>query len=353
MKFFRNPEVKRTLLVYAALSAVATAAAFLLPDVVWFEQGEVRSGAAVEEKWGFALFMLAFCLVFVIVYLVSTYRRYCRICELSAGIDRILHGDDRNITLGGYAEGELGILQSEIYKMTVRLREQGQRLKDEKIYLADSIADISHQIRTPLTSINLLVQVLSEPDLTKERKQKLIRELYGRLSSIDWLVTTLLKISKLDANTVQFKQEAIPFSKLVHKSVQPLLVPLELREQALEVQAEGTCICDIAWTCEALTNIVKNCMEHTQNSGKIEVQATETALYSEIIISDDGAGIDKEDLPHVFERFYKGKNSSETSFGIGLALARMIVAGQNGTIKVRNREPNGAVFTIRFYKGMV
>lgn len=361
MAFLRNPEVKRMFLVYVALSVAATVAAFLLSGTMWAAAGQGMDGNMVKNgvemflsgKWGFGWFTLGLCLVFMFIYFLGTYWRYRRICRLSSDIDRLLHGDDHSIALDGYAEGELGILQSEIYKMTVRLREQGQRLKDEKRYLADSIADISHQIRTPLTSINLLVQFLSEPDLPEERRQKLVRELYGRLSRIDWLITTLLKISKLDADTVRFSQEEVPLEKLVQKSVQPLLVPMELRKQRLEVQAKGTCVCDIAWTCEALTNIVKNCMEHTQNGGKIEMRATETALYGEIIISDNGIGIDKEDLPHVFERFYKGKDSGETSFGIGLALARMIVAGQNGTIKVKNQPSGGAAFTVRFYKGTV
>lgn len=353
MTFLRNPEVKRVVLLYVVFSVAATLAAFLLPGVVRPGEGGFGAKMPFMEKWGFGLFTLALCLVFFLVYFVATYRRYRRIVALSAEIDHLLHEDDQSINLAKYAEGELGILQSEIYKMTVRLREQGRRLSDEKVYLADSIADIAHQIRTPLTSINLVVQFLSEPNLAEERKRELIRELYGRLSGIDWLITALLKISKLDADTVRFQQEETNLSELIQASVQPLLVPMELRQQVLEVQAEGTCICDIAWTCEALTNIVKNCMEHTQNGGKIEVRATENALYSEIIISDNGGGIDKEDLPHVFERFYKGKNASETSFGIGLALARMIVAGQNGTVKVKNQTSGGAEFTVRFYKGTI
>lgn len=361
MTFLRNLEVKRTFLAYMALSVAATVAAFLLSGTMWVAAGQDVGGNKVKDgveiflsgKWGFGWFTLGLCLVFTFIYFLGTYRRYRRICRLSADIDRLLHGDDHNIALGSYAEGELGILQSEIYKMTVRLREQGRRLSDEKVYLADSIADIAHQIRTPLTSINLVVQFLSEPNLAEGRKRELIRELYGRLSGIDWLITALLKISKLDADTVQFQQEETNLSELIQASVQPLLVPMELRQQVLEVRAEGTCICDIAWTCEALTNIVKNCMEHTQSGGKIEVRATENALYSEIIISDNGSGFDEEDLPHVFERFYKGKNASETSFGIGLALARMIVAGQNGTIKVKNQAAGGAEFTIRFYKGII
>ena len=132
-----------------------------------------------------------------------------------------------------------------------------------------------------------------------------------------------------------------------------LLIPVELRRQELRIHADGAFRGDLSWTCEAIGNIVKNCMEHTPEGGRIEIDAAENALYSEIIIKDNGTGISPEDLPHIFERFYKGKDSDGKSFGIGLALSRMIITGQGGTVKAENRKPAGAMFTIRFYKGTV
>lgn len=333
MRLFRNLEIKGTLLIYGILTAAATITAFL-----W------------ERRFG--LLMLGVCAVFLAVYLFVTYRRYRRISELATDIDRILHGDCQ-VSLEKYAEGELAILQSEIYKMTVRMREQQQSLQEDKVYLADSLADISHQIRTPLTSINLLVSLLSEQDITLKRRQQLSHELYELLSRIEWLITALLKMSRLDAGTAKFKKESISLEELVKRGTAPLLVPLDLRNQILKVSAEGTFFGDPSWTCEALTNIVKNCMEHTPEGGKIEINAAENALYSEIMISDNGRGIAEEDLPHIFERFYKGKNSGEKSFGIGLALARRIITAQDGTVKAENQMSGGARFTIRFYRGTV
>lgn len=228
-----------------------------------------------------------------------------------------------------------------------------QKLISDKEYLADSLADISHQIRTPLTSINLLVERLSASGLTDECRHQLTNELYGLLDRIDWLITTLLKISKLDAGTVQFNKETVSMETLINKSCAPLLIPIELRGQELIIRAEGNFYGDPAWTSEAVGNIVKNCMEHTPDGGKIEIEAAENALYSEIIIKDNGTGISPEDLPHIFERFYKGKDSDGKSFGIGLALSRMIIAGQKGTVKAENRKNAGAMFTLRFYKGTV
>ncbi len=333
MGMFRNKEFNRILIFCCIVSAVASVAAFM-----W--------------EPGFGVFTLAVCVLFLLLFYVSTYRRYKRIANLASDINRILHGDV-SVPLEQYSEGELAILQSEVYKMTVRLREQKQNLQDDKIYLADSLADISHQIRTPLTSINLLVNFLSEPNISDDRRIQLTHELYGLLSRIDWLITALLKISKLDAGTVQFKKEQISLDELIRKSTSPILVPMELREQTLQVEADGDFRGDISWTCEAITNIVKNCMEHTPDGGKISIVASENALYSEVVITDNGSGIAKEDLPHIFERFYKGANSDKNSFGIGLALARMIITVQNGTVKAENNVPNGAKFTIRFYKGTV
>lgn len=332
-KLLRNPEVQRTLLLQLAMSAVLGTVAFL-----W--------------DWQFGLFTIGVCVLFVAIYLIATDRRYRRIAELTDEISRILHGVEQ-ISLDRYSEGELGILQSVIYKMTVRLREQQQTLQRDKIYLADSIADISHQIRTPLTAINLLVSLISEPGIAEEKRKMLLHELTELLSRIEWLITALLKISKLDTGTVTFAKDRIALSELIDRAVAPILVPMDIRNQTLTLSGGGEVVCDPAWTVEAIGNIVKNCMEHTPENGTISVSASENALFSEIVITDTGTGIANEDLPHIFERFYKGKSSDEKSFGIGLALSRMIITAQNGTVKAENNPSNGAKFTVRFYKGTV
>lgn len=333
MKLLKNKEIKSNVLLLTAITLFASAAAF-----IW------------NIKFG--VFTLLVCMLFVVSYYVIMRSRYKKIAELSQRINRILHGDN-TIAFDEYSEGELCILKSELYKMTVCLREQRQQLQDDKVYLADLIADISHQIKTPLTSANLLLTLLSDESISEKRRRELVRELYDLLSRIEWLITALLKMSKLDAGTVQLKAEKISLCDLLNKSVSTLLVPIELRGQKLILNATGDFYGDIQWTSEAISNIVKNCMEHTQSDGKIEITANETPLYSEIVIKDDGCGIEKEDLPHIFERFYKGKNSDDKSFGIGLALARSIITSQNGSVKAENGRINGAVFTVKFYKGIV
>lgn len=333
MKLLKNKDVFITLILQLVIGGAASVAGFIFNNVA-------------------GTLAVSLTLAFIIVYYITTYNRYKKIARISEDIDKLLHGDN-TISFDDYAEGELSVLHSEIQKMTVRLREQQQKLIEDKVYLADSIADISHQIRTPLTSINLIVQLLSQPDISEEKRRQHIFELKRLLARIDSLITALLKISKLDAKTVQFKPRNLSLEELINKSCEPLLVPFELRGQELKISAEGGFFGDIDWTCEAIGNIVKNCMEHTPEGGKVEITAVENPIFSEIVIEDNGTGIDKDDLPHIFERFYKGKNSGDNSFGVGLALARMIITGQSGTIKAENRKDKGAKFTIRFYKGAV
>jgi signal transduction histidine kinase len=175
------------------------------------------------------------------------------------------------------------------------------------------------------------------------------------LEHIDHLVTVILKLSKFDAGTVELKKETVSVADLISKASEPFLVPMELRNQQLCVNINGNASFsgDLAWTAEAVGNILKNCMEHTPEGGVIKIDASENALFTEIVISDSGSGIDRDDLPHIFERFYRGKNASGQNYGIGLALARLIISEQNGTIKAENAAGGGARFTVRFYKSVV
>jgi len=335
MKFFRNPEMKKTIFLYILITLAAFDIGF------WID---VRC----------AIFAVTISIIFSSVHLMADYFRYRKLSELSNQINKILHGQDK-YDLSSYAEGELAILQSQIFKMTIQLRQQASILKKDKGYLKDSIADISHQIKTPLTSINLIASFLAEPDIPDERRMQLTSDLMRMLTHVDWLITTLLKMSKFDADTVEFKNEIVNVDELIKEASSAIAIQMDLRDQAFisKIQPAVTFIGDFAWSVEAIANILKNCMEHTQNGGQIAVLAEENAIYLEIVIIDHGSGIAKEDLPHLFERFYKGKNASDQSVGIGLSLAKMIIVRQNGTIKVENNQVVGTKFTIRFYKGIV
>lgn len=289
-------------------------------------------------------------LISVGVYLFFSLKRYKDLAQLADQLDEILHGNRRQL-LREEREGELSILKNEISKMVIRLQEQAENLQKEKVFLADSIADISHQIRTPLTSITLVVSLLSETNITEERRCQLLRELKQLLKRIDWLINTLLKISKLDAGTIPLKKEEIEMTRLLQKAKEPLEISMELRGIQWNAVVEEKMVFqgDFAWTLEAVENILKNCMEHTPEGGKIVVHALENKIYTELTIEDDGEGVDKEDLPHIFERFYKGKNAGKDSIGIGLALAKTIMLSQSGTICAERRREGGTRFILRFY----
>ncbi len=335
MDFFRNPEIRKSLLLYMIIAAAA-----------------IGIGFFIGKECGF--WTMCLCLGYTGVHFIYTRLRYKRISGLSREIDRILHGSTV-LKLDEYVEGELAILGSEVYKMTVRLREHADILKKDKQYLADSLADISHQIRTPLTSMNLIASLFQDEELPEERRTSLVQEMLKLLSRIEWLIATLLKISRLDAGTVQFKKENVPVANLLKKAIEPIAITMELMDQQIQINMGGSEAFrgDPEWSVEAVLNILKNCMEHAPAGGKIQINVSENAVFTELIIKDNGFGIDKNDLPHLFERYYRGKNAKDKSIGIGLALARMIITEQNGTIKVENGKERGAVFTIRFYKSTV
>ncbi len=297
--------------------------------------------------------ILVCCLVFIFIHLIFSYARYKHIIRLTDNITRILHGD-YSVRISSFREGETAILESEIQKMLSRLCEQNEALEKERVFLSDSIADISHQLRTPLTSINLIISLLQAGNLSDDRRHQLIMELSALSDKTDRLVTTLLKISKIDAGTVRFEKKRVSVAQLIKKSAEPILVPMDIKNQSLIINADDEFFTgDIGWSTEAVGNILKNAMEHMPGEGTITVDCSQTPIYTQIIISDTGSGFSQEDLPHIFERFYKGNNSSKDSFGIGLNLARMIIQNQNGTVKASNGKNGGAVFTIRFYHTVV
>lgn len=279
-----------------------------------------------------------------------TRARYNSLALLSDQIDRVLHNED-HLLIGEADEGELSILHSEITKMTSRIRDQNNALKKEKEHLANALADIAHQLRTPLTSVNLILSLLANNPQEQERKA-FLREAEELLVRMDWLLTSLLKLSRLDAGIVVFQSGQVNVARLVQDALRPLLIPLELREIEVHIEVpEGATIQgDAGWLAEALQNILKNGMENAGEHERIEVGCMDNLLFTEITIRDSGAGFEQEDLRHLFDRFYRGKSPNATGYGIGLALCKMIITRQGGTITARNHPEGGAVFALRFPK---
>ena len=331
MSLFRNEEIKKQIIIYVIFNIIVFLGALFINIIC-------------------SIYIILVCLVIEFISLFFTKKRYNDISELTYKIDKILHNNDyTNFDVN--KEGELAVLNSEIYKMTVRLREQTERLENEKNYLKDYLANISHQIRTPMTSINIMISRLSRQELNFEERFRLIKEISKQLTRIEWLVTALLKVAQLKSNAVKLKKEKINVEKVISKALEPLRIQAEIKNVEIKQKIENGANYkgDYYWSIEAISNILKNCIEHSENGGSIEIISKINPIYTEIVITDEGNGICKEDLPHLFERFYRGNNSGSESIGIGLYLTKMIISKQNGVITAKNRENKGAEFNIKFF----
>ncbi len=270
--------------------------------------------------------------------------------KLSSDMNKILNGD-YSIGILDYEEGDISNLKSDIDQMMIKLREQTEQSRKDKKYLEEILSDISHQIKTPLTSMYVMNDLFLEDKTMKEevRREFLLKN-RAQLERIEWLVTSLLKMSRLDSGTETLKRKKIKSSDLISSVVEPLKIPIELKKQTLEINyhKDPILFVDPNWTREAFVNILKNAHEHTEEFGNLMIEVTETPIYHQIIISDTGCGIPKEDLPHIFERFYKGSSSKE-SIGIGLHMAKKIITMQQGDIKAISLD-KGTQFVIKFYK---
>ncbi len=365
----RNPAFFRQTVTLLAASAVVAAASWAIAGSPAGGAGGDAAGAAACAS---ALVAGTVCTA---LFCIFSHRRYAEISRLSSEIDAVLHGG-RELTISDYREGDVAVLRNEVGKVCARLSKTAEDLRDEKRALADALADISHQIRTPLTAVELLVPVIERSRDARERAAKL-RDLESLVDRVSWLVTSLLKIASIDAGAVAMSSSRHAVDSTVDAALRPLEVALDMRGIACirDIAPEASYLGDAAWTTEALSNILKNCMEHTPAGGAIRISASEDAVACRIRIQDSGCGIAQDDLPHIFERFYRGraphaarlapsddgpasratKNPSPegmrpAGFGIGLSLAQTLVNAQGGSIRASNADEGGARFDIAFPK---
>ena len=314
-------------------------------------------------------------LAIIAIWLVSRIMQKRKIDGITKYI-REINNKNYELKIKENAEDELSNLRNELYKITLMLKEEAENSKKDKKFLAKSLSDISHQIKTPLTSISIMLDELKDnQNMDEETRQRFIFEISRQAEQISFLTIALLKLSKLDSGTVEFEKSKYRLDVLVQNAIKNLEIPLEIKniqvetnfDEVSEVNKEKNLnnnsaknnklnkaslevIGDYRWTLEAVTNIIKNCIEHTQESKKIHIQIRVTNVYTELIIEDEGEGIDEKDLKHIFERFYKGKNSSENSFGIGLSLSKTILEKQNASISCSSVLHKGTTFKIYFYE---
>lgn len=257
-----------------------------------------------------------------------------------------------SINIDENSEDELSILKNELYKITIMLKEDAENSKKDKLKLKDSLSDISHQLKTPLTSINIMLDnILDNPDMDSNTKEKFIQNIKREITNISSLVGEILKLSKFDASVIKFEEQQVFIDDIVKSAISNVEMMAELKNINIEVNNQDNIklVCDAKWQIEAITNILKNCIEHSKDDSTITIDIDSNKIYKQITIKDNGEGIDEKDLPHIFERFYKGKNSSKDSVGIGLALAKTIIEKDNGSIKVDSKKGKQTTFVIKYY----
>ena len=285
------------------------------------------------------------------IYLKYNNRKDKKLKEITKYIEEI---NNRNykLDIDDNTEDELSILKNEIYKTTVMLKEVAENSKQDKVNLKDSLSDISHQLKTPLTSIIIMLDnILDNPNMEERTREEFIKDIKKEIININFLVDSLLKLSKLDANSIKFTKKEENIEDVINEAINKVSVLSDLKDVEIKLETDKNIKinCDLKWQAEAITNLLKNAIEHSKQGSIINIKVSQNKVYSSIEIEDNGIGIAKNDLPHIFERFYKGKNANPESVGIGLALSKAIIEKGNGSIDVESEEGVGTKFIIKYY----
>lgn len=286
-----------------------------------------------------------------ILYFRYNYKRKNDIKDIIKYIEQI-NRRNYELEIDTISEDELSILKNEIYKTAVMLKEAALNSNKDKLNLKKSLEDISHQLKTPLTSILVLLDnLIDEPDMDSSIRNDFIIDIKRNVININFLVQALLKLSKFDANTVHFIKKENDLEMIVKEAIKNVSTLCDLRNIniKLNILENAKVLCDAKWQIEAITNIIKNAIEHSKDNSSIIINIDNNRVYSKIEVIDFGDGISKRDIKHIFERFYKGENATSNSIGIGLALAKTIIEEDKGSIAVESNKSN-TKFTIKYFK---
>lgn len=299
--------------------------------------------------------LLVLMVIILVIYLFFIINKSKRTKKINKIIELISKINRRNfdIDIEDYTEDELSALKQEIYKTSLMLRSEADNSLKDKLNLKDSLSDISHQLKTPLTSITIMIDnILDNEEMDSKTRRKFLINIKREIININFLVQNLLKLSKFDANVIKFNKEEVFIKDIVNEAIKKVSALSELKGISIKVSGDknATINCDFMWEVEAISNIIKNSIEHISSDGFVEINYTKNKVYSRILIRDNGVGIDSNDLPYIFDRFYKGKNTSRDSVGIGLALSKSIIEKDNGNISVKSTPNIGTIFTIKFFE---
>ncbi|NLW78669.1 MAG: HAMP domain-containing histidine kinase [Ruminococcaceae bacterium] len=329
----RNREIALYLLVSVLISAAVAVPGFVL--------GGLCAGllclllAALLIGWGLGF----------------TLWRYRKIKTLSAALAASAAGGTV-LDLRTNREGELSILQNDLYKVTSALAGQADHLRQDKLYLTNALSDISHQLKTPLTSLMVNSDLLQAGNLPDDKRREFLARITSQLERLRWLVNALLRFSRLDAEVVAFRREPVPLHGLLSRAVEPLLPLAEQKDIAIRIECERGLSWqgDAEWTAEAVGNLAKNCIEHTPPGGTVRLACADNPLHTQIVVEDTGPGFSETDLPRLFERYYRGENAGSDGVGIGLSMAKAILQAQRADVAAENIPGGGARFVVKLYK---
>ena len=298
------------------------------------------------------IFLIIFFATSLGIYVIYAIIQDRKIKEINKYLKGINNGN-YTLKIQDNGEGELSKLRNELYKTTILLKENALNSEKEKEQLSNSLADISHQLKTPLTSIRIMLDnILENPEMEREVREDFLKDISKQMEWISSLVISLLKMAKFDAGSIKMENEEINVKELINNVVSNLSILLEVKDVQVvtKIDENSTFIADYKWQLEALTNIVKNAIEYSNQSSKIYINVENNAVFLKIKIRDTGKGIEKKDIKHIFERFYKTKSNHEESIGIGLSLAKTIIEQNNGYIKVDSEIGKGTTFEIKYLK---
>lgn len=293
------------------------------------------------------ILIILFLLPLLLIIKLEYEKIYGKVQEVYKAAEKVVEGDFSTY-LKEEGEGDFNILNHQFNQMSNRLEHTLDSLNNEKIFLKDTISDISHQLKTPLSSLIVFNDILLEgKDMDLGTKVDFLERSSVQLERIEWLIINLLKLARIEAGAIEFKKEKVLLSEVVETALNTLSYNLDDQEVVISGNKDSGFLGDREWTTEALINIIKNSTEH--GKGKIEIVLEETPLFSNVIIRDQGEGIDKENLPHIFERFYKVNSEVKPqSIGIGLNLSKLIVESQGGTISVKSKKGYGTEIMVTF-----
>ncbi len=294
--------------------------------------------------------LLGICIICISLYYISNQNK--EINEINSYLKKVNNGNYK-LNIEQNDDDELSKLRNELYKTTILLREAAENSKKENKNLSNALENISHQLKTPITSVRIMIDNLYEnPEMDEKTREDFLKTISKQIDWISSLVISLLKLAKFDSGTITMNDDIVDVEKLIGGAIENLSILLDIKniEVITDVQPDLEFKLDYNWQLEALTNIIKNSIEHSKENSKIDIKVENSSVMLKIIIKDYGEGISKKDVNHIFQRFYKAENAANDSIGIGLALAKTIIEKDNGCISVTSKKGEGTTFTIKYLK---